>query len=70
MLLAETTGTGMAEFVSGVTGSVTGAITMAQVGAIVAAIVGAGIVAIFAWKFGRKGFRFVVNALSGRAGKI
>lgn len=70
MLLAEATGTGMAEFVTSVTGGVTGSITMAQVGVVVASIVGAGIVAIFAWKFGRKGFRFVVNALSGRAGKI
>ena len=45
-------------------------ITLAEVATVIAAIIAAGIVAIFAWKFARKGFAFVKNALSGKGGKI
>ena len=62
--------TGMAEFVSSVIGSVTGEITLTTVATVVGSIIGAGIVAIFAWKFARKGYAFVKNALSGRGGRI
>lgn len=65
-----TTTTGMAEFVSGIIAGVTGEITLTTVASVVASIIGAGIVAIFAWKFARKGYNFVKNALSGRGGKI
>ena len=61
---------GMEEFVTGIIAGVTGEITLTTVAAVVAAIIGAGIVAIFAWKFARKGYNFVKNALSGRSGKI
>lgn len=57
-------------FVTSVTGGVTSNISLADVGTVAASIIGAGIVAIFAWKFARKGYAFVKNALSGRAGKI
>lgn len=60
----------MKDFVSGVMGGVTSNITLADVATVVAAIVGAGIVAIFAWKFGRKGFQFIKNALSGKNGNV
>lgn len=69
-LLNGTTGTGMSEFVTAVIGGVTGEITLTTVASVVAAIIGAGIVAIFAWKFARKGYAFVKNALSGKGGRI
>lgn len=64
------TATGMSEFVTAIIGGVTGEITLTTVASVVAAIIGAGIVAIFAWKFARKGYAFVKNALSGRGGRI
>lgn len=57
-------------FISSVLGGVTSKITLAQVGTAVAAIITAGIVAIFAWKFGRKGYNFLKNALSGKNGGV
>ena len=60
----------MKDFVSGVMSGVTSNITLADVAAVVAAIVGAGIVGIFAWKFGRKGYQFIKNALSGKNGNV
>lgn len=66
----EPTTSGMQEFVDGVVAGVTGEITLAEVATVIAAIIAAGIVAIFAWKFARKGFAFVKNALSGKGGKI
>lgn len=62
--------TGMSEFVSGIIAGITGEITLSMVATVVASIITAGIVAIFAWKFARKGFSFVKNALSGKNGKI
>ena len=61
---------GMLEFVKSVFGSITSSISLTTVAAVVAALIGAGIVAIFAWKFARKGYAFVKNALSGKGGKI
>lgn len=57
-------------FVDSIIAGVTGQITLAQVATIIAAIIAAGIVAIFAWKFARKGYAFVKNALSGKGGKF
>ena len=57
-------------FVDSIIAGITGQVTLAQVATIIAAIIGAGIVAIFAWKFARKGYSFVKNALSGRGGKF
>ena len=62
--------TSIKDFVSGVAGGVTSNITLADVGIVVASIIGAGIISIFAWKFARKGYAFVKNALSGKAGKV
>ena len=62
--------TSIKDFVSGVTGGVTSNITLADVGIVVASIIAAGIISIFAWKFARKGYAFVKNALSGKAGKV
>lgn len=61
---------GIKSFVEGVLGGVTSNISLATIATVVAAIIGAGIVAIFAWKFARKGYAFVKNALSGKNGKI
>lgn len=66
----QTTTNAIKTFVDGVVGGVTGAVTLADIATVIAAIIGAGIVAIFAWKFARKGYAFVKNALSGRGGKI
>ena len=57
-------------FVDSIIAGITGQVTLAQVATIIAAIIAAGIVAIFAWKFARKGFAFVKNALSGRGAKL
>lgn len=57
-------------FVQSVIGGVTSNITIADVGTVLAAIIGAGIVAMFAWKFGRKGYAFLKNVLSGKSGRI
>lgn len=72
MLIAEVSAnaTSAKEFVEGIMGGVTSNITLADVGTVVAAIIGAGIVAIVAWKFARKGYAFVKNALSGKAGRV
>ena len=66
----EGTTSGITEFVQAVIGGVTTNITLTDVGAVVAVIIGAGIVAIFAWKFARKGYAFVKNALSGKGGRV
>ena len=57
-------------FISSILGGITSKITLASVGTAVASIITAGIVAIFAWKFGRKGYNFLKNALSGRNGNV
>lgn len=64
------TATSIKDFVSGITSSITSNVTLADVGIVVASIIASGIVMMFAWKFARKGFAFVKNALSGKAGKI
>ena len=66
----EVSQTGMQDFVNGVVQVVTSQVTLADIALIVAGIIGAGIVAIFAWKFARKGFTFVKNALSGKGGRV
>lgn len=68
--VAEVQATGLKDFVDGVIGGVTSNITMATVAEVLAAIISAGILAIFAWKFARKGYAFVKNALSGKGGKV
>lgn len=72
VMLAEVTqdSTTIKDFVSSVMGGVTSNISLTQVAAVIAAIIGAGIVAIFAWKFARKGYNFVKNALSGKGGRV
>lgn len=62
--------TAIKDFINGVIGGITSNLTLADIGTVVAAIIGAGIIAIFAWKFARKGYAFVKNALSGKAGKV
>ena len=70
VLAAEVSTSGITEFVNTVISAVTSKITLTDVAAVVAAIIGAGIVAMFCWKFARKGFAFVKNALSGKGGKM
>lgn len=62
--------TSIKDFVSGIMNGVTSNVTLADVGIVVASVISAGIIAIFAWKFARKGYAFVKNALSGKAGKV
>ena len=62
--------TAIKDFITGVTGGITTNITLADLATVVAAIITGGIVAIFAWKLARKGYAFVKNALSGKAGKV
>lgn len=71
MLLAEVADTtSMSSFVDGIIGGVTTNINLGMIAGVVASIIGGGIVSIFAWKFARKGYAFVKNALSGKGGKI
>lgn len=65
-----TNGTSIKSFVDGIIEGVTSNISLADVAAVVAGIIGAGIVAMFCWKYARKGFAFVKNALTGKGGKI
>lgn len=66
----EGTSSGITEFVNTVIQGVTSNISLTDVAAVVAAIISAGILAIFAWKFARKGYAFVKNALSGKGGRV
>ena len=61
---------GLKSFVESIIGCVTSNISLAQVATVLAAIIGAGIVAIFAWKFARKGYNYVKNALTGKGGRV
>lgn len=61
---------GIKTFVDGIVAGVTSNISLATIATVVAGIIGGGIVAIFAWKFARKGYAFVKNALAGKNGKI
>lgn len=67
---ASTTTTTISSFVNSIISAITSNITLSDVGAVVAVIIGAGIVAIFAWKMARKGYAFIRNSLSGKAGKV
>jgi hypothetical protein len=62
-----TTSTTISGFVNSIISAITSNITIADIGTVVAVIVGAG---IFAWKMARKGFAFIRNSLSGKAGKL
>lgn len=57
-------------FVEGIVSNVTSTVSLADVAAIVGVIIVAGIGGIVAWKFGRKGFNFIKNTLTGKGGKI
>lgn len=60
----------MDAFVTSITSAVTDEISLTAVATTVGIIITAGIGAIFAWKFARKGYNFVKNALSGKNGKF
>ena len=68
--MTEGSSNGALTFVQSIMSAVTGEVSLTMVATVIAAIIAAGIIAIFAWKFARKGYRFVVNALSGRSGKM
>lgn len=70
LLIGEADPNAMKTFVDSIIAGITGQVTLTSVATVIAAIIGAGILAIFAWKFARKGYAFVKNALSGRGGKI
>lgn len=53
-------------FITSILTSVTGVLSIADVAAILAVIIAAVLGISFAWKFGRKGFAMIVNALTGR----
>lgn len=65
-----TTSTGIDTLAQGVVSSVTEKVSMTQVAAVVGIIIGTGIVSIFAWKFGRKAYRYIKNALSGKNANV
>jgi len=65
-----TNGTSIKEFVNSIINAITTNISLSDVATVIAAIIAAGIVALFAWKFARKGFAFVKNTLSGKGGRV
>lgn len=67
---ASNTSTGIDTLAQGVVSSVTEKVSMSQVAGVVGIIIGAGIVSIFAWKFGRKAYRYIKNALSGKNANV
>lgn len=69
-LLAEATGDTNAakDFVDAIISSVTSNISLTMVATIVGAIIAAGIVAVVGWKYARKAYRFIKNAITGREG--
>lgn len=70
-VLADETGSSIIKtFVDSIISAITSNVTLADVATVVAVIIGAGILSMFAWKFARKGFAFVKNALSGKSGRI
>lgn len=66
--LAETGQNSAAEFVNSIISSVTSNISLTMVATIVGSIIAAGIVAVVGWKYARKAYRFVKNAITGRDG--
>lgn len=68
--MTEGSSNGMLAFVEAAMGGVTTNVNLTMIAAVVAAIIGAGVLSMFAWKFARKGYHFVKNALAGRNGKI
>ena len=55
----------MGTFVETIIAGITGIIDLALVAKVIVIIIGAGIVAIFAWRFARMGYSYIVYALSG-----
>ena len=70
LLLGDAVAPTISDLAQGVITSITSHVDLAAVATVMGVIIGAGIVAIFAWKFARKGFAFVVNSLSGKRAKM
>lgn len=70
VLADETTSASIKTFVDSIISAITSNVSLTDVATVVAAIIAAGIISMFAWKFARKGFAFVKNALSGKSGRI
>ena len=70
LLLGEVTTPTISDLADGVITSITSNVNLSTVATVMGVIIGGGIVALFAWKFARKGFAFVVNALSGKKAKM
>lgn len=70
LLLGEVVADDPTAFITAIIEAVKSNVSLTMVATLLSAIIAAGIVAMFAWKFGRKGFAFVKNALSGKSGKF
>ena len=70
ILMGEVVADDPTAFITAIIDAVKSNISLTMVATLLSAIIAAGIVAMFAWKFGRKGFNFVKNALSGKSGKF
>ncbi len=70
LLMEVTTSDGGLSFVKSIIDSVGAQVNLGLVAGVIGAIITAGVVAVVAWKFARKGYKFVINALSGRSGQI
>lgn len=57
-------------FTEGIIGNVTSTVSLADVAGIVGVIIVAGLGAIVAWKFGRKGYNFIKNAIMGKGARF
>lgn len=65
--MSETT---IAQYVTQLIGNVTSAVSLADVVTAIGAIIAAIVVPLFVWKFGRKGFAAIRNALSGKGARF
>ena len=68
MLLLE--GDTLLTYVQTIITAVTTAVPISMVVSVIGAIIAAIVVPLFVWKFGRKGFAAIRNALSGRGARF
>lgn len=72
LFLAEAVGdvSSIQTFIDAIISAVTSNINLTIVATALASIIAAGLGAMVAWKFARKGYNYVKNALTGKSGKF
>lgn len=57
-------------FTEGIISNVTSTVSLADVAGIVGVIIVAGLGSVVAWKFGRKAYNFIKNAIMGKGARF